>query len=107
MINSSASQSNITASITTLMPDLDIEVIAEVTGFPVEKVRGIVWLAEKHMREFSQVTDGAGGEAVEDGFGNVALKCDEPACDLHVVRPGKFQCNAVGPLCPNTPGEQQ
>lgn len=31
--------------------------------------------------------------AVDDGFGNVWMKCDRSYCDLQVVRPGKVQCN--------------
>ena len=46
-----------TAIVRTLMPDLDIEVIAETTGIPVVKVRGIVWLAEKHMSETCTVIE--------------------------------------------------
>lgn len=29
---------------------------------------------------------------VEDGFGNGAMKCDRVDCQLHVVRPGCFDC---------------
>lgn len=36
------------------MKDDDLAVIADLASIPVEKVRGIVWLAEKHVRE----TDG-------------------------------------------------
>ena len=82
-----------TASIRTTMPDEDIAVVADLTGIPVDKVRGIVWLAEKHLREFAQVTEGLGGEYVEDGFGGAWVKCDDPRCDLEVVRPGKVQCS--------------
>lgn len=31
-------------------------------------------------------------EIVEDGFGGSWVKCG-PGCDMHVVRPGKVQCN--------------
>jgi hypothetical protein len=30
---------------------------------------------------------------VDDGFGNAWAKCGHSECDLHVVRPGKVQCN--------------
>ena len=33
------------------MNDDDLGVIADLTGIPIEKVRGIVWLAERHVRE--------------------------------------------------------
>lgn len=32
------------------------------------------------------------GRIVKDGFGSEWLRCG-PGCDLHVVRPGKAQCN--------------
>ena len=34
-------------------------------------------------------------ELVEDGFGSTWVK-HGPDCDLHVVRPGKAQCNCDG-----------
>lgn len=30
---------------------------------------------------------------IEDGFGGCYQKCDDPQCELEVVRPGKVQCN--------------
>lgn len=30
---------------------------------------------------------------VSDGFGNEWMRCPDPRCDLHVVRPGKVQCS--------------
>ena len=35
---------------------------------------------------------GCNDEVVEDGFGSTWAKCG-PGCDLHVVRPGKAQCD--------------
>lgn len=29
---------------------------------------------------------------LDDGFGNVWVKCDDEECGLHIVRPGKVQC---------------
>jgi hypothetical protein len=29
---------------------------------------------------------------LDDGFGNMWLKCDRGDCGLHIVRPGKVQC---------------
>jgi hypothetical protein len=29
---------------------------------------------------------------LDDGFGNVWMKCEREDCDLHIVRPGKVQC---------------
>ena len=36
---------------------------------------------------------------IEDGFGNVWTKCGKADCGLHVVRPGKTQCD----VCDNQP----
>lgn len=33
---------------------------------------------------------------VDDGFGTIGIKCEREDCDLHVVRPGKFQCQCNG-----------
>lgn len=30
---------------------------------------------------------------IEDGFGNTWSKCERENCGLHVVRPGKVQCD--------------
>lgn len=35
----------------TSMPEADVRAIADLTSVPFEKVRGIVWLAERHLRE--------------------------------------------------------
>jgi len=32
-------------------------------------------------------------DEVDDGFGNLWVKCRYEWCDLHVVRPGRVQCN--------------
>lgn len=37
--------------------------------------------------------DANGTRYVDDGFGNTWLMCHAADCDLHVVRPGKVQCN--------------
>lgn len=37
--------------------------------------------------------DANGTRYVDDGFGNTWLMCHDVRCDLHVVRPGKVQCN--------------
>jgi len=37
---------------------------------------------------------------IEDGFGSVWKKCGSN-CSLHVVRPGKTDCNCTGKNCPN------
>lgn len=39
---------------------------------------------------------------IEDGFGNVWRKCHHPFCGLHVVRPGKTQCN----VCDSQPSDE-
>lgn len=41
----------------TAMSATDIEVIAAVASMPVEKVRGVVWLAEKHLAECHPTPD--------------------------------------------------
>jgi hypothetical protein len=37
---------------------------------------------------------------IEDGFGSRWPLCG-PYCDLHVVRPGKVQCDQRGAWCPD------
>lgn len=43
---------------------------------------------------------GDGDQVVDDGFGNVVVRCGD-GCTLHVVRPGRFQCNSDAPACPD------
>lgn len=31
--------------------------------------------------------------SLDDGFGNIWMKCRSPECDLQIVRPGKVQCS--------------
>lgn len=38
-------------------------------------------------------------DTIDDGFGNAWVRCGSD-CDMHVVRPGKAQCNAGGVNCP-------
>lgn len=39
-------------------------------------------------------------DRISDGFGTEWERCG-PGCDLHVVRPGKVQCNCTADQCPN------
>ena len=32
-------------------------------------------------------------KTIDDGFGNAWKKCNAPRCGLHIVRPGKVQCD--------------
>lgn len=64
----------------------------------------LVWLTREYHAARSRVnlppvTSQSQPEGVDDGHES-ADKCG-PDCTLHVVRPGKFQCNGDGAKCPN------
>lgn len=46
----------------------------------------------KRLTGFDAKAVRAADDQVSDGFGSTWVKCS-PTCDLHVVRPGKAQCN--------------
>ncbi|MDQ6524308.1 hypothetical protein RB608_11885 [Nocardioides sp. LHD-245] len=47
-------------------------------------------------------TTSEGATEIEDGFGGYWTTCGT-GCDLHVVRPGKTQCNGGSDACPDRP----
>ena len=58
-------------------------------------------LARKFARCVKKSTPDASPKYIHDDFGSTWVKCASDKCSLHIVRPGKVQCDEDVPECPN------